>query len=57
MLDWTMNLIDMRSALYVMPYNIKKVVSYFLDVTKDKDNNIVCVLSQGLVKSMVLSNI
>ena len=29
-----MYLIDMRSALYVMPYNIKKVFSYFLDVTR-----------------------
>ena len=31
-----MYLKDMRSALFVMPYNIKKVFSYFLDVTKEK---------------------
>ena len=31
--NWNLYLIDMRSALYVMPYNIKKVFSFFLDVT------------------------
>ena len=31
-----MYLKNMRSALFVMLYNIKKVFSYFLDVTKEK---------------------
>ena len=35
-LDWNMYLKDMRSALFVMPFNIKNVFSYFLVVTKEK---------------------
>ena len=31
-----MYLKDMLSAFFVMPYNIKKVFSYFLDVTEEK---------------------
>ena len=33
-MDWTMYLKDMCSALFVMPYIIKKVFNYFFDVTK-----------------------
>ena len=35
-LDWNMYLKDIRCALFVMPYNIKKVFCNFLDVTKEK---------------------
>ena len=37
-----MYLKDMQIALFVIPYNIKKVFSYFLDVTKEKYMIIFC---------------